>query len=273
VSEPFEIHNSWIQTQLGEIVNYGKTDKAEPTEIPSDTWVLELEDIEKDSSKRLQRLTFAQRQSKSTKNRFRVGDVLYGKLRPYLNKVLIADEDGYCTTEIIPLQPGQVMNGRFLFYWLKHPTFLKYVESISHGLNMPRLGTKAGKQAPFVLAPLNEQKRIADKLDRILARVDACREKCDRIPLILKRFRQAVLAAATSGELTEDWREDNGRDLEDWTETTVGELIDDIEAGINVRCEERPPLPHKQGLVKISAVTWGTFNRPVRKLKGDKKRW
>jgi type I restriction enzyme, S subunit len=48
VSEPFEIHNSWIQTQLGEIVNYGKTDKAEPTEIPSDTWVLELEDIEKD---------------------------------------------------------------------------------------------------------------------------------------------------------------------------------------------------------------------------------
>jgi type I restriction enzyme S subunit len=81
--------------------------KAEPTEIPADAWILELEDIEKDTSKLLQSLTFAQRQSKSTKNRFSAGDVLYGKLRPYLNKVLIADRDGYCTTEILPLQLNQ----------------------------------------------------------------------------------------------------------------------------------------------------------------------
>ena len=46
--------------------------------------------------------------------------------------------------------------------------------------------------------PLNEQKRIADKLDAFLARVDACRERLDRVPAILKRFRQSVLAAATS---------------------------------------------------------------------------
>ena len=57
------------------------------------------------------------------------------------------------------------------------------------------------------LAPLNEQKRIADKLDAVLARVDACRERLDRVPAILKRFRQSVLAAATSGKLTEEWRE------------------------------------------------------------------
>ena len=62
-------------------------------------------------------------------------------------------------------------------------------------------------QLPLPLAPLNEQKRIADKLDAVLARVDACRERLDRVPAILKRFRQAVLAAATSGKLTEEWRE------------------------------------------------------------------
>ena len=56
------------------------------------------------------------------------------------------------------------------------------------------------------LAPFNEQKRIADKLDTILARVDACRERLDHIPAILKRFHQAVLAAATSGRLTAEWR-------------------------------------------------------------------
>jgi type I restriction enzyme, S subunit len=65
---------------------------------------------------------------------------------------------------------------------------------------------------PFPLAPLPEQKRIADKLDALLARVDACRGRLDRVPRILKRFRQSVLAAATSGELTREWREERGID-------------------------------------------------------------
>ena len=79
--------------------------------------------------------------------------------------------------------------------------------------------------APFVLAPLNEQKRIADKLDAVLARVDACRERLDRVPAILKRFRQAVLAAATSGKLTEEWRASND------DSTASGALTSGLSAG------------------------------------------
>ena len=224
MSEQAELPASWLSLQLGEVVDYGKTAKAEPEEIPSDAWVLELEDIEKDTSKLLQRVIFSQRKSKSTKNRFASGDVLYGKLRPYLNKVLIADTEGYCTTEIVPLKPNLGIDGRYLFYWLKHPQFLEYVESTSHGLSMPRLGTEAGLQAPFVLAPLNEQRRIADKLDTLLAQIDACRERLDRVSLILKSFRQAVLAAATSGQLTEEWREREGTGKRD----NVLELLSSI---------------------------------------------
>jgi type I restriction enzyme, S subunit len=227
LNENLEIPISWLQLTLGEVVDYGKTDKIEPNTIPAEAWVLELEDIEKDTSKLLQRLSFTQRQSKSTKNKFMLGDVLYGKLRPYLNKVLIADRDGYCSTEILPLKSNQAIDGRFLFYWLKHPEFLNYVESVSHGINMPRLGTEAGLQAPLVLASLNEQKRIADKLDALLARVDACRERLDRVPLILKRFRQAVLAAATSRQLTEDWE----GDCEQWQTCTLGSILCDIRYG------------------------------------------
>lgn len=216
MSDELELPTSWLKTTLGEVVNYGKTDKAEPGEIENDAWVPELEDIEKDTSQLLQRLTFAHRQSKSTKNRFHAGDVLYGKLRPYLNKVLVADQDGYCTTEIIPLKGNEAINARFLFYWLKHPKFLDYVNTVSHGINMPRLGTEAGLQAPLILAPLNEQKRIAARLDALLQRVDACRAHLERVPLLLKRFRQAVLAAATSGQLTEDWRETQGGTFSEW---------------------------------------------------------
>lgn len=214
---------SWVECTLGDVVNYGATQKAEPSEIPNDAWVLELEDIEKDSSRVLQRLSFAERQSKSTKSRFGQGDILYGKLRPYLNKVVRASEAGYCSTEIVPLTPPKDLDGNYLFHWLKHPRFLGYVSSVSHGLNMPRLGTDAGRAAPFVLAPFPEQKLIADKLDALLGRVDACSERLDRFPNLLKRFRQSVLAAATGGELTREWRDERGLSF-NWSQSTLGSV-------------------------------------------------
>ncbi len=201
------IPSTWIETTLGAVVPYGTTVKAEPGDIAPETWVLELEDIEKDTTRVLQRLSFAGRQSRSTKNRFDAGDVLYGKLRPYLNKVIVADRPGVCSTEIVPIKPTEAVNGRYLFHWLRHPRFLSYVTEVSHGVNMPRLGTEAGRKAPFVLAPKNEQQRIANKLDKVLVRVDAVHSRLASVTPILRRFRQSVLAAATSGRLTEDWRE------------------------------------------------------------------
>lgn len=222
---------TWLSTNLGTVVAYGATEKAEPEDMAPGTWVLELEDIEKDTTKVLQHRTFAERQSRSTKNRFQAGDVLYGKLRPYLNKVTYADRPGVCTTEIVPIRPNEAVNGRYLFHWLRHPQFQSYVTEVSHGVNMPRLGTAAGRQAPFILAPRNEQERIADKLDAALARVDAVSSRLSGIAPTLKRFRQSVLAAATSGRLTADWRKacephpsQARRELDELLSTQAGKL-------------------------------------------------
>lgn len=203
-----QLPSTWTVATLGDLIDYGRTNKAEPDEIDDSAWVLELEDVEKASSRLLQRVTFSERQSKSTKNRFDAGDVLYGKLRPYLNKVLIADQPGFCTTEIVPIKCPEQLDTRYLFYWLKHPHFLRYVEAESHGMNMPRLGTEAGRAAPLVLAPRPEQTRIADHLDTLLARIKDCNDHLDAIPGLLKRFRQAVMNAAIRGDLIQDRVED-----------------------------------------------------------------
>jgi type I restriction enzyme S subunit len=219
-----ELPAGWESCQLGDVIEYGKTIKAEPETISDEAWVLELEDIEKETSRLLQRLVFSDRKSKSTKNTFSAGDVLYGKLRPYLNKVLLADAPGYCSTEIIPLSPGEHLSSRYLFHWLKSPEFLGYTSEVSHGINMPRLGTEAGLKAPLVLAPLNEQRRIAAKLDTTLAAVQSCRQRLEGVADLLKRFRQAVLEAATTGELTREWR--NGKEMTA-QEVTIQELCKD----------------------------------------------
>jgi type I restriction enzyme, S subunit len=224
-----DLPSSWLLTSLGSVVDYGRTSKAEPEDIADQDWVLELEDIEKDSSRLLERVTFLHRRSKSTKSRFQSGDVLYGKLRPYLNKVLIADRPGFCTTEIVPIEAEPRIDRRYLFYWLKHPAFLKYVDAESHGMNMPRLGTDAGRGAPFVVAPRSEQTRIADQLDALVSRVQACNDQLGVAPALLKRFRRAVFAAATSGDLTGDWW--NGKALPDWSHERAADVCAKVQSG------------------------------------------
>ena len=89
---------------------------------------------------------------------------------------------------------------------------------IAHGGVGLRHVTKGKfEQTEVCLPPLNEQRRLAAKLDTTLAAVDACRQRLDGVAAILKRFRQAVLAAATSGELTREWREERGIEDRDWS--------------------------------------------------------
>jgi type I restriction enzyme, S subunit len=90
----------------------------------------------------------------------------------------------------------------------------------------PNISQGVIKKWEIPLAPLNEQKRITNKLDTILARIASCRERLDRVPAILKRFRQAVLAAATSGKLTEEWRkiDKNSNKTSGWKSVSLGDL-------------------------------------------------
>lgn len=83
----------------------------------------------------------------------------------------------------------------------------KHIQGLGTGTTVKGIRLEDIRSLKIPLAPALEQKRIADKLDTVLARVDACRERLNRVPLILKRFRQSVLTAATSGQLTADWRE------------------------------------------------------------------
>jgi len=171
-SQPYSLPPHWCWVRLGHVTNYGTTDKAEPDQVAENTWVLELEDIEKESSKLLSKVRYMERQFKSSKNRFERGDVLYGKLRPYLDKVVVADESGVCTTEIIPIHSYLGLLPGFLRLALKSPGFKRYANASTHGMNLPRLGTDKARLAMIPLAPEQEQHRIVQKVDELMALCD-----------------------------------------------------------------------------------------------------
>ncbi len=88
---PFEIPSSWEWCRLGGLVDFSKSKSVKANSIDSTAWLLDLEDIEKDSGKLLHKKRMGTTTSISDKHRFERGNVLYSKLRPYLNKVIIAD--------------------------------------------------------------------------------------------------------------------------------------------------------------------------------------
>jgi len=120
---------------------------------------------------------------------------------------------------------------RYFNYYCKYFRLLgEFSAHAQHAVNQSSLNQKKLKAFNIPLAPLQDQKRIADKLDSVLAKVEAAQTRLDKIPTILKRFRQSVLAATTSGELTKDWREENEID-ENWEVYKLKELSNSIRSG------------------------------------------
>jgi type I restriction enzyme S subunit len=110
-----------------------------------------------------------------------------------------------------------------LAHFKTQPFLARGAQVMSGAVGQQRVPKQYLLDSEIPLAPLPEQRRIAEKLDTLLERVDACLERLSRIPGIIERFRQSVLAAATTGELTREWREEQGI-VAPWQPTSVADV-------------------------------------------------
>lgn len=145
---------------------------------------------------------------KSAGGHFFKGDVLYGRMRSYLNKVHRADFEGACSAEFIVFPRSDHLNGDYLKYLLHDRRFVNFAASQASG-DRPRVDMEDIGGYKFCLAPKAEQQRIADKLDQLFSQIEKGEENLRRVEALVKRYRQSVLKAAVTGELTREWRQAN----------------------------------------------------------------
>ena len=198
---PFEVPESWEWTNLGDITNYGNCENVDVNDIPKEGWVLELEDLEKDSAKIIQQLTKDERDIKGVRHSFHKGDVLYSKLRTYLNKVMVANEDGFCTTEIIPITCMSYVLPEYLNHVLRSKYFVDYTIQCGYGVKMPRLSTTDACNGQIPLPPYNEQKYIVASIEGWFQLIDILESDQVDLDEAIQKAKSKILDLAIHGKL------------------------------------------------------------------------
>ena len=201
---PFEIPNGWEWCRLGSIVDFSTNLSVRSNIIPSDAWLLDLEDIEKETGKVLQKKRYVDVISKSDKHKFLTNNILYSKLRPYLNKVVLADEEGFCTSEILVFDFKLIYN-KYALWFLRSPFFVEYAMKDAYGVKMPRLGSNQGNMSLFPLPPLKEQQCIVEKIEELIPLIEhygKTQTELDTLNKNIKeKLKKSVLQYAIEGKL------------------------------------------------------------------------
>lgn len=192
----------WRKTSLGELT-YQFSKKITPS-LNSEYKFIGMDCIEKDTLKPSFLHEF--KDFKSSGNFFQEGNILYGRLRPYLNKVYQAEFNGVASGEFIVMNSTENIVNKFLMYILHSNQFVHWSNALASG-DKPRVKYNQISNYPIKLPPLNEQTRIVTKIEKLFSNLDNSDKYLLHLEKQLKRYRQSVLKSAFEGELTREWRE------------------------------------------------------------------
>ncbi|MDI6445588.1 restriction endonuclease subunit S [Cronobacter dublinensis] len=152
---------------------------------------------------------------------FERGDILFGKLRPYLAKSWLATFSGVCSSEFLVFQSKKT-HAKYLNYYLLTNEFIKQVDSSTYGSKMPRANWEFINQLPVPTWSYEESKAISVYLDNLTAKLDWLLEKQQQQIKLLQERRIALISAAVTGKIdVRDWRAPDARKTEEPQEATI----------------------------------------------------
>jgi type I restriction enzyme, S subunit len=159
---------------------------------------------------------------KSTKNRFYAGDVIYGKLRPYLDKAVVSESEGICSTDILVFKPKANVSPSFLAGILHCDKFIQHAVNTTHGVNHPRTSWKSLKDYETKIPPLKEREKIAAVLLKIQQAIEVQESIIEAAQELKKSTMQHVFTYGLRGEKTKET--EIGRIPKSWEVRQIGDF-------------------------------------------------
>ena len=199
----------WISGPLSDFIR-PRAEKVSPMNFP-DLPFLGMDHVEAHTTRIIG--TVPSGQMKSNASRFSKNDVLYGRLRPYLNKVAQPRFDGLASAEFIVFRGNELIEPGFLRYRLHAQDFVSFASHLNEG-DRPRVSFDQIGSFEVLVPPPDEQRRIVDQIEALFDEIDRGVESLRAAKKAIGLYRQSLLKAAFEGRLTADWRAKNPDKLE-----------------------------------------------------------
>lgn len=196
---------AWRSAPLSEFIHEDRIIVESKSERARNLRYLSLEQVESNTGRILPLGNLPFEQGTSTTFAFSRSHILYGKLRPYLNKVALPNFEGRCTTEMIPLRPREGVDREFIAWHLRRPETVQWAMSEKTGSRMPRADMSNLLEMPVSVPPLEEQRRIAAILNEQMAVADSTRVQVAQQLNSAELIATSVLCAVFESEVANTW--------------------------------------------------------------------
>lgn len=215
--------------------------------LDNQIWLLNLDMVEQQTGNIISYNYVGNGELNGSIVQFDTDNVLYSKLRPNLNKVVIPDRSGFATSEMLPLKPNtSVLCREYLAAYLRSDSFVSWAVSKTAGAKMPRLGTKVLLDKEIPLPPLEEQHRIAALLDKVSDLIAKRRAQLDKLDLLVKARFVEMFGDSETNPMKLPMLE-------------IGAVIKTIDSGWSGNGKQRKKKAGEIAVLKVSAVTKGYF--------------
>ncbi len=198
---------------------------------------------------------------------FHTNDILFGKLRPYLAKVFLANSPGEAVGDFHVLRPNAEVLPKFLHLQLLEKNFINIVDGSTFGSKMPRAGWEFVGSMPLPMPTLEEQADIADFLDQETSKIDALIQEQQKLIELLREERQAMISHAvtkglnTNAALLESGNRFLGQVPAHWQVKRVKHVVKSLDQGWSPQCEGYPVESENEwGVLKAGCVNGGVFS-------------
>lgn len=213
----------------------------------SKAWLLNLDMVEQQTGRVVEYNFVGEDGLNGSITQFDTENVLYSKLRPNLNKVVLPERDGFCTSELLPLRPdARKLDRSYLAVFLRSDGFVNWAVSKTAGAKMPRLGTKDLLNANIPLPEIKEQKAIAEKFKKSEELISLRKQQLVKMDELVKARFFEMFGGISDNSMN-------------WDCFTIGKLISTIESGWSGNGKQREKHADEIAVLKVSAVTKGYF--------------
>lgn len=250
--QPYEVPENWVWVRLGSLAQdmadgpFGSNLKTEHYTNNKEVRIIQLSNIGENGWREdNKKYTTFEHAKVIARSKVEAGDIVIAKMMPAGRAIICPsyEQQYVLSSDAVKFVPNSLVDNNFCCKGINSYFFQTLVQENTQGITRARTSIKKLKGYPFPLPPLSEQQRIVERIEELFAKLDEAKERLQEVADSFAVRKAAILHKAFTGELTKQWRRENGVSDESWEEKKLGDVC--------------------------SKITDGTHNSPTNSLTGE----